>query len=108
MGMANRDRTSALIPSEQPSHPTTGRLESETRSGGRLEVRKVIETRGLTQAQAARPFGVTQPRVGDLVRAKSIGSAWIRSSRCWAMPACGWNWSYSDGRELPNEPLQRR
>ncbi len=35
-----------------------------------LEVSKVIETRGLTQAQAARLFGVTQPRVSDLVRGK--------------------------------------
>jgi predicted XRE-type DNA-binding protein len=35
-----------------------------------LEVSKVIETRRLTQGQAARLFGVTQPRVSDLVRGK--------------------------------------
>lgn len=35
---------------------------------GRLA--KVIETRGLTQAQAARLFGVSQPRVSDLTRGK--------------------------------------
>lgn len=33
-------------------------------------VRKLIEKRGLTQAAAAQLFGVTQPRVSDLVRGK--------------------------------------
>jgi predicted XRE-type DNA-binding protein len=33
-------------------------------------VRKTIETRGLTQAAAARLLGVTQPRVSDLVRGR--------------------------------------
>lgn len=31
---------------------------------------KLIEERGLTQAAAAKVFGVTQPRVSDLVRGK--------------------------------------
>ena len=35
-----------------------------------IEVRKLIEARGLTQKQAATLFGVTQPRVSDLVRGK--------------------------------------
>ena len=35
---------------------------------GRLA--KVIEVRALTQAQAARLFGVSQPRVSDLTRGK--------------------------------------
>ena len=35
---------------------------------GRLA--KLIETRALTQAQAARLFGVSQPRVSDLARGK--------------------------------------
>ncbi|MHB8837436.1 MAG: helix-turn-helix domain-containing protein [Gemmatimonadaceae bacterium] len=35
---------------------------------GRLA--KVIEARALTQAQAARLFGVSQPRVSDLMRGK--------------------------------------
>ena len=35
---------------------------------GRLA--KVIETRALTQAQAARLLGVSQPRVSDLARGK--------------------------------------
>lgn len=31
---------------------------------------KLIEARGLTQAAAAKLFGVTQPRVSDLIRGK--------------------------------------
>ena len=33
-------------------------------------LRSIIEAEGLTQAQAASLFGVTQPRVSDLVRGK--------------------------------------
>jgi predicted XRE-type DNA-binding protein len=33
-------------------------------------LRKLIEAQGFTQADAARFFGVTQPRIGDLVRGK--------------------------------------
>ena len=33
-------------------------------------LRKLIESRGLTQTEAAALFGVTQPRVSDLVRGK--------------------------------------
>ena len=35
-----------------------------------IELSKLIESRGLTQAQAARLFGVTQPRISDLKRGK--------------------------------------
>lgn len=35
-----------------------------------LRLSKVIDARGLTQEQAARLFGVTQPRISDLVRGK--------------------------------------
>ena len=35
-----------------------------------IQVRKVIEARRLTQAAAAKLFGVTQPRVSDLVRGR--------------------------------------
>jgi predicted XRE-type DNA-binding protein len=35
-----------------------------------IRLSKLIESRGLTQAEAARVFGVTQPRVSDLVRGK--------------------------------------
>lgn len=35
-----------------------------------IRLGKVIQARGLTQADAAKLFGVTQPRVSDLVRGK--------------------------------------
>ena len=35
-----------------------------------IEVCQLIEARGLTQREAAALFGVTQPRVSDLVRGK--------------------------------------
>jgi predicted XRE-type DNA-binding protein len=34
------------------------------------QVRQLIETRGLTQKEAAAALGVTQPRVSDLVRGR--------------------------------------
>jgi predicted XRE-type DNA-binding protein len=40
------------------------------RSDLMIEIRKVIEARGLTQAAAAALFGVSQPRISDLVRGK--------------------------------------
>jgi predicted XRE-type DNA-binding protein len=40
------------------------------RSDLMIRLSKLIETRGLTQAQAAALFGVTQPRISDLVRGK--------------------------------------
>lgn len=35
-----------------------------------IRISRLIETRRLTQAQAARLFKVTQPRISDLVRGK--------------------------------------
>ncbi|MBL8998292.1 MAG: XRE family transcriptional regulator [Gemmatimonadetes bacterium] len=35
-----------------------------------LEIRTIIEERGLTQKQAAEVLGVTQPRISDLMRKK--------------------------------------
>ena len=35
-----------------------------------IQLRKLIERRGLTQVAAAKLFGVTQPRVSDLVRGR--------------------------------------
>lgn len=35
-----------------------------------IAIGQLIKERGLTQAQAARLFGVTQPRVSDLVRGR--------------------------------------
>jgi len=35
-----------------------------------IELSKLIESRGLTQADAAKLLGVTQPRISDLTRGK--------------------------------------
>lgn len=35
-----------------------------------MNLREIIRRKGLTQVQAAKVFGVTQPRVSDLVRGK--------------------------------------
>lgn len=35
-----------------------------------IELTRFIKTQGLRQAQAAKLFGVTQPRISDLVRGK--------------------------------------
>ena len=40
------------------------------RSDLMLRLSKLIESRGLTQAKAAALFGVSQPRISDLVRGK--------------------------------------
>jgi predicted XRE-type DNA-binding protein len=40
------------------------------RSDLMIGLSRLIEARGLTQAQAARLLGVTQPRISDLVRGK--------------------------------------
>ena len=49
------------------------RLEAENlkiRTDLMIRLSKVIEDRRLTQARAATLFGVTQPRISDLVRGK--------------------------------------
>ena len=40
------------------------------RSALMIEVEQLIRRRNLTQAQAAKLFGVSQPRVSDLMRGK--------------------------------------
>jgi predicted XRE-type DNA-binding protein len=35
-----------------------------------IRLTKIIESRGLTQAEAAKLLGVTQPRISDLMRGK--------------------------------------
>lgn len=40
------------------------------RSDLMIEVRRLIKARGLTQARAAKLFGVTQPRISNLVRGR--------------------------------------
>ena len=40
------------------------------RSALMMELENIIKQRGMTQAKAAALFGVTQPRISDLVRGK--------------------------------------
>ena len=40
------------------------------RSALMMELKGYIEREGLSQAQAAKVFGVTQPRISDLIRGK--------------------------------------
>lgn len=42
----------------------------KARSGLMMELSAVIRERGMTQVEAAEFFGVTQPRISDLVRGK--------------------------------------
>jgi predicted XRE-type DNA-binding protein len=35
-----------------------------------MEIERIIQQRGMTQAEAAHMLGVTQPRVSDLIRGK--------------------------------------
>jgi len=42
----------------------------KVRSALMIQIRKVLKARGLTQAAAAALFGVSQPRISDLVRGK--------------------------------------
>jgi predicted XRE-type DNA-binding protein len=37
-----------------------------------IRLTETIETRGLTQQEAAKLFGVTQPRISDLMRGKIV------------------------------------
>jgi predicted XRE-type DNA-binding protein len=49
------------------------RAEAENlriRSELMVRITRLIDARGMTQATAARVFGVTQPRVSDLVRGR--------------------------------------
>lgn len=45
------------------------------RSSLMFSIRKLIESRGLKQAEAAELFGVAQPRISDLVRGKVESSS---------------------------------
>jgi predicted XRE-type DNA-binding protein len=42
----------------------------KARSAFMIELQEYIKTSGMTQKQAADQFGVTQPRISDLVRGK--------------------------------------
>ena len=45
-------------------------MNLKLRSDLMIRLSKLIDARGLTQAEAADFFGVTQPRISDLVRGK--------------------------------------
>lgn len=50
---------------------TPARAENmKLRSDLMIAIARYIERAGLTQAEAAKVFGVTQPRVSDLIRGK--------------------------------------
>jgi predicted XRE-type DNA-binding protein len=51
---------------DTPGRALTARLRSDMM----IAITSYIERAGLTQAQAAKLFGVTQPRVSDLIRGK--------------------------------------
>ena len=49
------------------------------RSALMIAVRSKVESWKVSQSEAARRLGLTQPRLNDLMRAGSISSAWTRS-----------------------------
>ncbi len=51
--------------------PAAEATNLKLRSDLMIRLSQLIDARGLTQAQAATLFGVTQPRVSDLVRGKT-------------------------------------
>jgi predicted XRE-type DNA-binding protein len=65
--MANESFTSVWDAIEDtPAQAENMRL----RSGLMIALEQYIEREGLTQSQAAKVFGVTQPRISDLMRGK--------------------------------------
>lgn len=48
----------------------TSQNVASARSGSMMSLTEVIRQQGMTQAQAAVLFGVTQPRISDLMRGK--------------------------------------
>ena len=64
------------------THPSTGNVFADlgfspeeaahlrVRTDLMIQVAKLIKSKSLTQAQAARLFGVSQPRISDLMRGK--------------------------------------
>ena len=51
---------------DTPQQAASLRVRSELMS----QLEEVIKKRGMTQAEAAKLFGVTQPRISDLTRGK--------------------------------------
>jgi predicted XRE-type DNA-binding protein len=68
--MATKLRRSSGNLFQDLGFPPTEAENLRIRSELIARLRKMIEAAGLTQAAAARLFGVTQPRVSDLVRGR--------------------------------------
>src|SRR5438093_9909498 len=68
--MATRVRKSSGNVFRDLGFPREEAEHLKIRSDLMIPLSKLIEARGLTQAQAARLLGVTQPRISDLVRGK--------------------------------------
>jgi predicted XRE-type DNA-binding protein len=43
-----------------------------------IHIRKVIDKLGITQAEAAKHAGITQPRMNDLIKTAPTNSRWMR------------------------------
>ena len=68
--MATRVRRSSENVFRDLGFPREEAEHLRIRSDLMIRLTRLIEVRRLTQAQAARLFGVTQPRISDLVRGK--------------------------------------
>jgi len=68
--MATRVRKSSGSVFRDLGFPREEAEHLKIRSDLMIRLSRLIESRGLTQAQAARLLGVTQPRISDLVRGK--------------------------------------
>ena len=66
--MANRKTVPSVF--EEIGFPVPEAEHLLIRANLMIEVRRVVESRKLSQAQAAKLFAVTQPRVSDLMRGK--------------------------------------
>jgi predicted XRE-type DNA-binding protein len=65
--MSGRKNTNAF---EAVGFPRAEAEHLRIRADLMIALERLIQARGLTQAQAAKVFGVTQPRISDLLRGK--------------------------------------
>ncbi len=68
--MATRVRRSSGNVFQDLGFPAEEAENLRLRADLMIQLTKLIQKRGLTQAQAARLLGVTQPRISDLTRGK--------------------------------------
>lgn len=68
--MASRVRRSSANVYRDLGFPPEEAANLLTRSDMMIQLTRMLEARGLTQAAAAKLLGVTQPRVSDLMRGK--------------------------------------